>query len=283
MPELPEVELMTRNLAGWAAARSIVGMVFTDPRLGGGALQDWWARAQGRGPKVVRAFRRAKYTVVEIDLDDHCDYLLLHYRMTGRVVAETPGRRKGERLVIAFAPASDLPDHVVFEDSRRLGTAEVLSEAAYVEWSQSPRRGPEPWPMPRAASFWKERLISARGAIKPALMDQARVAGLGNIAVSEALWRAEIDPKVRPAALSPAAWQRLAQAVPAFIEDTLAREAGPEIAYVNSGGSSVRGNPSPFDVYRCEGQPCPKCEAPIRSFRQSGRSTFWCAACQGTS
>jgi len=280
MPELPEVELMTRNLTGWAAARPIVGMRFTDPRLGGAPLRDWWKRVQSRGPRVMRVFRRAKYTVVEIGLDEPYAYILLHYRMTGRVVAETPGRRKGERLVITFASAPDLPDHVVFDDSRRLGTAEVLSTESFSEWVQSPRRGPEPWPMTRDAGFWKARLISARGAIKPALMDQARVAGLGNIAVSEALWRAGIDPRAPPAALTPEDWERLSEAVPAFIEDTLVREAGHEIAYVNSGGGSLRGIPSPFDVYRCEGQPCPRCGVPIRAFRQSGRSTFWCSACQ---
>jgi len=282
MPELPEVEIMTRNLATWAHGRRILGLRLTDPRLDKGGLADWWERRASGRPRVLHLHRRAKYTVVQVGEDGVQEVILLHYRMTGRVVAEAPDQRKGQRLVFAFEPEVGRPDHVIFDDPRRLGTAEVLSPEAFDLWRQpSKRMGPEPWPMPRDAGFWRSRLGSARGAVKPALMDQARVAGLGNIAASEILWRAGIDPRAGAHTLSDAQWARLSQAVPAFIQDTLDRESGDEIAYVNSGGGSQRGIPSPFDVYRCEGQPCPRCAAPIAAFRQSGRSTFWCASCQG--
>lgn len=281
MPELPEVEIMTRNLAKWVQGRQIVDVDLTDPRLDKGGLTAWAGRCVAAGQRVLQVSRRAKFTVVEVGDTVVRDVILIHYRMTGRVVAESPGLRKGQRLVLGLASSHGRPDHVIYSDPRRLGTAEVLTPETFERWRMpSKQLGPEPWPVVRHADFWKTRLLSARGAIKPALMHQGRVAGLGNIAASEILWRARIHPSAVPRTLSDSDWMRLAQAVPDFIEDTIERESGDEIAYVNSRGGSLQGIPSPFDVYRCEGRPCPRCTEPIGAFRQAGRSTFWCSTCQ---
>ena len=148
-------------------------------------------------------------------------------------------------------------------------------------WFEAARKlGPEPWPGVRSAAFWEAQLGSIRSPVKVALMRQDRVAGLGNIAASEILWRAGVSPMLEARQLSTAQWAAVARAVPAFIDDTIERESGDEIAYVNSRGGSVRGISSPFAVYRCEGRPCPRCGAPIERRKQSGRSTFWCPPCQ---
>ena len=283
MPELPEVEIMTRNLAAWSEGRQVVSVAVTDPRLDMGGLVAWARRCGAARQRVIKVSRRAKFTVMEVGDRAVTDVVLIHYRMTGRVVRESPGVRKGQRLVLTLAPAPGLPHHVIYDDPRRLGTVEILTPQAFEDWRRpSKRMGPEPWPVERGVDFWKARLSSARGAIKPALMDQGRVAGLGNIAASEILWRAQIHPWSVPQTLSDSDWKRLSEAVPAFIEDTIEREGGDEIAYVNSRGGSQRGVPSPFHVYRCEGGSCPRCSEPICAARQAGRSTFWCRSCQPT-
>lgn len=278
MPELPEVEIMARNLSQWALGRTLTGVDVVDDAVDSGGLAGWATGA--RGQRVSRVWRRGKYAVA--DFTPSGQSLVLHFRMTGKVVAASPDLRRAVRLVLSFESRSGLPDTVVFDDSRRLGNAWLRPTATLAAWFDDERRlGPEPWPEPRNAHFWQQRLGSSGSPIKVALMDQPRVAGLGNIAASEILWRARVSPTLRARSLTPEQWDRLAAAVPAFIEDTLERESGAEIAYVNSRGGSTSGVPSPFSVYRNHGRPCRACHTPIERFKQSGRSTFWCPSCQG--
>jgi len=277
MPELPEVEIMARNLDRWTAGRVLTGVTVVDERVDSGGVVAWSAGAAGQ--TVGRSWRRAKYAVTEVG----SRVLVLHFRMTGKVVAAEPGTRKAERLVLHLATQAGRPDAVVFDDARHLGNAWVRPREGLDTWfSQDRKLGPEPWPMRRTAAFWHHQLGHTRRPVKVALMHQESIAGIGNILASEVLWRARIDPK-RPARdLTTADWERVADAVAGVVDDTLARDSGDEIAYVNSRGGSTRGVASPFSVYRCEGQPCPRCAAPVERFKQSGRSTFWCATCQGS-
>ena len=277
MPELPEVEVMCRNLSRWAVGRVLERVDVIDQRVDSGGVQDWARIAAGRS--VARVWRRGKYAVLELDGAENA--LILHFRMTGKVVAAHPSDRRAVRLVLRFQPTPERPDCVVFDDARRLGNAWAVASDRLASWFDTERSlGPEPWPEPRAATFWATQLSTIRSPIKVALMRQDRVAGLGNIAASEILWRAGIAPTRRPGTLDDAQWVRIARAVPEFITETIEQEGGEEIAYVNSRGGSARGVPSPFSVYRCDGQPCPRCGATIERFKQAGRSTFWCAGCQ---
>lgn len=277
MPELPEVEVMCRNLSRWSVGRVLEGVDVVDPRVDSGGVQEWARTAGGRS--VARVWRRGKYAVLE--LDGSKDALILHFRMTGKVVAARPSERRSVRIVFRFETTSDQPACVVFDDARRLGNAWSIASDSLAHWFDAERKlGPEPWPEPRTATFWAAQLGTVRSPIKVALMRQDRVAGLGNIAASEILWRSRISPTRLPGALDDAEWGRIALAAPAFITETIEQEGGDEIAYVNSRGGSARGVPSPFSVYRCDGQPCPRCGASIERFKQGGRSTFWCAGCQ---
>ena len=277
MPELPEVEIMCRNLARWSLGRQLLAVELADAAVDSGGVRDWARTA--RGQSVGRVWRRGKYAVLELLGSERS--LVLHFRMTGKLVAADPQRRSSVRLVLRLAPEAGRPDCLVFDDARRLGNAWALETAGLDHWFESDRKlGPEPWPVHRTAAFWAARLGTIRSPIKVALMRQDRVAGLGNIAASEILWRARLSPLLDARSLSMQQWGRVAGAVPAFITDTIEREGGDEIAYVNSRGSSGQGNPSPFTVYRCDGMPCPRCGTPIERFKQSGRSTYWCVACQ---
>jgi formamidopyrimidine-DNA glycosylase len=121
-------------------------------------------------------------------------------------------------------------------------------------------------------------LVAALGgkrAIKVALMDQDRLAGLGNIHAAEACFRAGVAPQRPGASLSPAEWERLAAAIVAQLEATLAGvDPAEELQYVSEGGDN------PFAVYGREGEACPRCGGAVAAETQAGRTTFWCPSCQ---
>lgn len=261
MPELPEVEIAARQVRGWTRARSIAALELLDPRL----LKEPATLPDLSGARIAAAWRRGKYLIIPTDRAD----LVLHFRMTGKVV---PDRGSPfTRLRIALDDGATL----AFEDARRLGELRLTAPGQAAALPALLAMGPEPWPDRQPGGWWAERLRGARGPIKPALMLQDRIAGLGNIAASEILWRAQISP-LRPASeLDAAALERLGASAHAFLHDTVRTEEHGEVLYVNQNGSE-----NLFSVYGREGEPCPRCKAPILRYVQSGRSTYACAACQ---
>ncbi len=272
MPELPEVEIMCRNLCRWAAGAVVQAAELVDERLLCGAEP---AALSGLvGARVGPAARRGKYALLPLDTGSGRRWLVLHFRMTGKVVRDD-GHRRRVRLRLSVARDGAAPTVLVFDDARCLGQCWLVDDDELDAFFGERGLGPEPWPAPRDGAWWAARLAGARGAIKPVLLQQHRVAGLGNIAASEVLFGARIDPRCPVPALPPGAFARLAAAVPAFIDHVLATESGDEIHFVSHGG------PNPFAVYGRAGAPCPACGGTIARAVQAGRATFWCPACQG--
>lgn len=260
MPELPEVEAAAVKLGRWTVGRVVQRLEILDPRvLAAGEADDL------AGHTAIRAWRRAKYIV--LDLDPLA--LVIHLRMTGKLVVGEPSRPPRARIHLA--------DRVVsFEDYRRFGQLRVLAAEDLEAFFAGKRLGPEPWPMARDGAWWAARLKGLTGPIKPALLKQERVAGLGNIAASEILWRAGVDPAAKVPALSAEQWAAVAAAAPAHLALALEDAMQEDFVYL----SESRAASNPFRVYGREGEPCPRCEAPIARAAQSGRATFWCAGCQ---
>lgn len=254
MPELPEVELLTRDLRRWLLHQPVTIDVI-DPTVVRGD-----APLPGVLP-VTRVWRRAKHAVLE--RGDQA--LVLHLRMTGKVV---PDRPQGRTRVRFHTPTAAY----AFQDTRRLGELRGVPlghvDALFAEL------GPEPFPERHDGDWWRRAVGGTRKAIKPALLDQHRVAGLGNIAGSEICWRAGVSPLRPVPSLSAAEWDALAAHAHAFLHDVVAHEAGQEIHYVSSGGDN------PFSVYGRAGQACPRTGGTIERVVQAGRSTFWCPAAQ---
>jgi formamidopyrimidine-DNA glycosylase len=254
VPELPEVELLTRDLRRWLLHEPVRVEVI-DPSV-----------VRGSGPvegpvPVSRVWRRAKHAVIE--RGDQA--LVLHLRMTGKVV---PDRPEGRTRVRFHTPGAAY----AFQDTRRLG--ELRGVPLDQVDALFGALGPEPFPDRQNGAWWRAALGSTRKAIKPALLDQHRVAGLGNIAGSEICWRAGVSPLRPVPSLSPREWDALAEHAHAFLHHVVAHEAGQEIHYVSSGGDN------PFSVYGRAGAPCPRTGQPIERVVQGGRSTFWCPAAQ---
>ena len=282
MPELPEVETVRRGLAPVMEGARIARADVNRPDLRWPFPEAMAERLAGQ--RVERLRRRSKYILADLGSGET---LLIHLGMSGRMVVS------GDALgrFVHDHPAAEKHDHVVlhmedgaritFNDPRRFGAMDLMP----TETAESHRLLAALGPEPLGNSFDESYLIAAlkgrNTPVKAALLDQRIVAGLGNIYVCEALFRARLSPRRKAGQISAA---RVAALVPA-IRDVLT-------AAIAAGGSSLRDFRQAdgelgyfqhsFDVYGREGQPCktPGCEASIRRIVQSGRSSFYCPACQ---
>ena len=268
MPELPEVEVARRNLEKWLR-RGTLTRVELSPRLfviaGAGG-----ARAFGeaiRGATMRGVERRGKWLRLALDGDRA---LFSHLGMTGKWVLrehDAPPERF-ERARLDTAKRS-----VRYLDPRLFGTlVGVRGERAPAAWSAL---GPDALTDGVDAERLHARLGRLSRSIKEVLLDQTIVAGVGNIQAAEALWRAKLHPERASSSLTVAEVAALARGIEGSIRDTLAREDGPEITYVEEAGAD-----NPFDVYGKQGEPCPRCRTTLVRIVQAGRSTVLCPHCQ---
>jgi len=237
--------------------RTLTRIETLDSRIWGGK-----DALQSMGPLEVQ--RRGKLLV----LCDSDRALLLHLRMTGQICREADHRPP--RLRFCF----DSGEHLVLLDQRCLAQAEWVPRDVLEAVFAKRNLGEEFWPKERSGAWWASALGGKSGDIKPALLSQDRVVGVGNIAASELLWRAHISPFQRASSLDLEAWESLARAADAHVNHCLSKETADTLKFVTAGG------PNFFLVYGREGQSCPRCQDRIRREMQRGRATFWCPSCQ---
>jgi formamidopyrimidine-DNA glycosylase len=275
MPELPEVETVMRGLRARLEGHRIVRAVAHRPDLRWPLPPNLARRLTGA--RVLGFRRRGKYILMRLDDGDS---VLLHLGMSGRMLIEKAGRNDvtpHEHLVLE----TDEGWCVGFVDPRRFGSVDLVPTAQEDAHRLLAELGPEPLDATFNAASLSASLAGKRTPVKAALLDQKIVAGLGNIYVCEALFRAGISP-LRSAHTIPGA--RAARLVPA-IKDTLTEA-------IAAGGSSLRDYVQPdgelgyfqhaWKVYGHEGEPCERCPGKpicqgIKRVVQSGRSTFYCA------
>jgi len=257
MPELPEVEAAARALARAVRGRTIARVEVLHP-----ALARRLAPAAARslaGRRIVGVTRRGKHQLIALD-DGRV--LVAHFRLNGDWVIG----RDGEPLPRFARAAIVCTDgrRVVLEDSRALCTLEVAARAE----EALPALGPEPLSRGFTPAVLGAALARRRGPVKPALLDQRVVAGLGNIYAAEALWLARVSPFARASSLGAARLAVLVRAIKQVL-----RRAPPGRYWLADGERTWR-------VYDREGERCRRCGAAIRRRVQAGRSTFYCPACQ---
>lgn len=267
MPELPEVETVRRRLEPVLTGRTLQRVTISDPRLTR-PYEPEEVAAELQGERVAEVGRRGKYLLLRFSSGR---VLLVHLRMTGGFLLQ-PGTH--ERAVLEL----DDGTRVAYRDVRRFGTWLLLEpheEQPYL----ADRLGEEPLDTLFTAALLGERLRRRRAPIKAALLDQRTVAGLGNIYVDEALWRARIQP-LRPAeTLDRNDLRRLHRAIRAALETGIARQGSTLRDYRQPDGSSG-GMQHEFKVYGRDGEPCDRCGTPIAKTRVSGRGTWFCPTCQ---
>jgi formamidopyrimidine-DNA glycosylase len=278
VPELPEVEIAARNLRRWAEGRRIA-RVSTDPRAArifrpGDRAS--FARALS-GARLVRVDRRGKHLLVTLaDRRERPIGLWSHLGMTGKWLlregsgAEPPHARVRLELDDGHA--------LLYLDPRLFGRQRIVPGADFAALPEVAALGPDPVHDGIDPGRLADRLRATRRAVKVALLDQAVLAGVGNIHASESLFSARIDPRRRGGGLTEAEVRGLCRAIAASLRRGIEMQDGPEIAYVEEPGA-----PNPFRVYARDGERCPRCrKAEIRRIVQAQRSTFFCPACQGS-
>lgn len=275
MPELPEVEIAARNLRRWTAGRTIVAA-----EASAGARYVFrpsspaaFARAV-RGARFGDVRRIGKQLLVTLEQRGAPLGLLAHLGMTGKWLR----RPEGEPATRFSRARLRLDDgHVLhFDDLRLFGRLRLVPGARFEEVPEIAALGPDPLEAGIDRARLAEALGRSRLAVKVRIMDQAILPGVGNIQASEALFRARIDPRRRATSLSAREVGAVADAVLASVRESIAREEGPEITYVEEPGAE-----NPFLVYGKEGERCPRCRrARIARIVQAQRSSFFCPRCQ---
>ncbi|MGY5804530.1 bifunctional DNA-formamidopyrimidine glycosylase/DNA-(apurinic or apyrimidinic site) lyase [Rhizobium sp. LEGMi12c] len=295
MPELPEVETVRRGLAP-----SMEGAVLRELELRRNDLRfpfpaDFARHVSGRG--ITSLSRRAKYLL--IDLEDG-KTIIAHLGMSGsfRVeagAAETPGtfhhpRSKDEKHdhVVFHLTAASGDARVIYNDPRRFGFMDIVRRADMATHPFFRDLGPEPTGNELGADYLAKRFLGKAQPLKSALLDQKNIAGLGNIYVCEALWRSHLSPLraagtlVTDTGKPTEALLTLVEAIREVIADAIAAGGSSLRDHIQTDGSLGYFQHS-FSVYDREAQPCstPGCGGTVSRIVQAGRSSFYCASCQG--
>lgn len=272
MPELPEVESVVRRLRSKLIGRRVLAVelrwlrmlqypdkLLFERQLIGGSIKDVW--------------RRAKYIVVTLEnalagKATKTFYLFLHLRMSGDLLVREADVASDpyDRVVFMLDDKSQLR----FNDIRKFGRIILVENELYV----TADLGPEPLEKSFTEGVFRERLKGRRGAIKTLLLKQSFLSGIGNIYADETLWRARIHPLKQAEKLKDAEISSLHKAIPAVLNEAIKRQG------TNIGDDVVPLGAYRVRVYGREGQPCRRCQTPIKRIVIGQRSAHFCPLCQ---
>jgi formamidopyrimidine-DNA glycosylase len=274
MPELPEVETVRARLAPKLVGRRFQRVEIFDPRLTR-PEDPAGVAAELEGETVAALDRRGKYLIVRFESGR---VLLIHLRMTGQILhangVPPPAEDVHRRAVVRLDDGSD----VVYRDVRRFGTWQLLDEDDLRPYLAE-RLGSEPLVRSFTAKRLSEALEGRRAPLKAALLDQRRLAGVGNIYADEALWRARIHPLTPAATLGPEEVKALYRGVRESLRAGIRRQGSTLRDYRLPNGEEG-GAQHEFKVYGRGGEPCDRCGTPIDKIRVAGRGTWYCPRCQ---
>ncbi len=274
MPELPEVETIRRQLEKEIVGARVKSVeIFFGKRLHPSAAE---FRRLTEGARFVSAGRRAKMLLLGLD---NGRTIVAHLKMTGRFLLMPPGAAATKHTHVVFGLADGR--RLFFEDFRKFGYLKVVpdAEVAAVVVGQS-GLGPEPLERSFTPAGLESCLLAHPGRrIKPLLMDQSCVAGVGNIYADESLWRARLRPDRKVKSLKAGDFRRLYQGIVASLRASLKLGGTSADDYLDLYGRQGR-NQLQLKAYGRGGERCGRCGGPIRKIRFGGRGTHFCPKCQ---
>jgi formamidopyrimidine-DNA glycosylase len=271
MPELPEVETIRRQLAPHLEGRALTAVEVLDPR--------WTApRAHGEvaaaltGRTVLALGRAGKYLIWELSGDLH---LLMHLRMTGTLLFDPPADPPHTRVRVGLSDGHRL----VYIDPRRFGTGHLLesseARAAYL----GSRLGPEPLTSDFTTAYLRTAARGRTAPVKAFVLDQRRIAGVGNIYADEALFRARIHPLRATGSLRRVQLEALREGIEGALAAGIEAKGATidDFRHLDGAHGTFQDQ---FLVHLREGRPCVRCATPVRKLVVGGRGTFVCEHCQ---
>ena len=286
MPELPEVETVVRGLNRLILKKKIAQVKHNWPKSFPNLEKD--VNDFMIGAEILKVQRRGKAIIIKLN---NGWVLVTHLRMTGQIVyrgeenwgAGHPNDdflndlpNKSTRVEIDFEDQTKL----FFNDQRKFGYMKLLPEPEIEELSFFQKLGPEPLEDNFTVEIFKERLSKKKSSlVKPTILDQSVIAGVGNIYADEALWRAKIHPETRIKDFSNVDFENLHESIRFVMNKSIEKGGSTDRNYVNADGS--RGNYLEYAaVYHKNGQPCKRCGTEISKIRVGGRGTHFCENCQ---
>lgn len=273
MPELPEVETIRRSLEEKIKGKTLVGVeVFLEKMVKGPDSADLDTEIRGR--KINSIERRGKYIIIHLTGGMA---MVIHLRMTGQLMYCTPEQDKAKHTHVIF----HLNDkcELRFADQRQFGKVQLVPEKELAEISGLKSLGVEPFSSDYTREWFKKELRNKRTKIKPLLLDQTFVAGIGNIYADEALFRAKVNPERVAATLTPREASNLFIAIREVLEEGIENKGTSIKDYVDGEGHQGS-NQNNLRVYGRDGEPCVKCGKPIEKKSIGGRSSHFCPKCQ---
>ncbi|HTK47361.1 MAG TPA: bifunctional DNA-formamidopyrimidine glycosylase/DNA-(apurinic or apyrimidinic site) lyase [Gemmatimonadaceae bacterium] len=274
MPELPETETISRDLHREITGRRVTGVTVTKADvLRESSAAELAERVVGKA--IVRAWRRAKLVVLDLDSGDR---IVVQPRFTGALLLSAGPLPDHEAPYSTLRFALDDGRDLHYRDIRRLGTVALMSPARFEEYSS--RLGVEPLDPAFTASHLSGILRGSRQAVKKVLMDQRVLVGVGNIYANEACWRAGVDPSRAARTVSAEESAALHAAIVGVLTESIAARGTSFRDYRDASGG--RGDfERSLAVYGRAGEPCPRCGARlVETHAIDGRSTVLCARCQ---
>lgn len=270
MPELPEVETVVRDLRPLVVGQRVEAIWVGRKKLRRTWQRAWTASILGTTVEAVR--RRGKWIVIALNSGGR---IVVHLGMTGQLTVKPSNEPRPTHTHVVFGLASDV--QLRFRDARRFGSVEWFPDEETVHAYLARKLGPEPTDLD-AAEF-RQSIRRTGRALKAVLLDQAVVAGVGNIYADESLHRAGLHPERCGVTVTDTEADRLREAMATVVAEAIEHRGSTIRDYV--GGAGQRGGyQTRFRVYGRGGEGCRACGAAIEVIRVAGRSSHFCPACQ---
>ena len=275
MPELPEVEHVVRALRRAVLGRQIIATEICLPKLIAPSSPSTFNQ-KVKGSRVTGVERRGKFILIELDSGR---VLVVHLRMTGKFLVLTPDDPLPPHAHAIFYLDDDR--RLIFRDQRQFGVMRLVAGSRLSKTKGIGELAPEPFSEDFSLIYLREILGRSKRTLKTLLLDQTRVAGLGNIYAAEALYRAGVNPFKTAAGLGSRRVERLHQAIRDVLRAAISGSSTRRINLENPNGFSYGAVfENVWQVYEREGEPCFRCGTRIRRAVHGGRSTYWCPRCQ---
>lgn len=275
MPELPEVELISRSLHTLVKGRTIASAELLRQRLAPDITQPEFSEKLSTAT-INFVYRRGKHILFDLSGDKT---LIVHLRMSGRF-SLLSGETENPKFTHAVFHFAD-DNRLVFDDQRHFGLMKIVQTGELHEAKELKKLAPEPFSDEFSIEYLHQVVKTSKRSLKEFLLDQTKVCGLGNIYAAEAMFAAGLDPAKPASKLSKSNIANLHESIIAVLNEAVSHAGTREVDPENLEGSYFSGlDDAGWFVYDRENEPCRNCETPIIRLKQGGRSTYYCGKCQ---